>query len=204
MAALLVIAVALGIGILQKLVPAATTIPNSRLVFDKPLAWHDADPATVLDPAWAVEQKRRYPQDAALIDGMVDAYRSGRIGYSAFIDIGGTTSEAVGWVDAAVFAHDVSPAGLAADARATVNRQPVNVIGGATAVDVVLPVGRAARLDWSYDTARADGRLQVVYVRAYWVVDGPSVVAIQLVTYGARPEVVAIFDAVAATFRWRD
>ena len=49
---------------------------------------------------------------------------------------------------------------------------------------------------------RADETLEVVYVRAYWIVDGPSVVAVQLVTYGARPEVVANFDAVATTFRW--
>ncbi len=58
------------------------------------------------------------------------------------------------------------------------------------------------RLDWSYELLYNDGSTQTVYIRSYWLQDGNSTIAIQLGTYGARPDVVANFDAVANTFRW--
>jgi hypothetical protein len=202
MASLLVVAIALGLAILQALDrDVTTTVPNSHLVFDRPNSWQEADRERILDPSWAAEQKQRYPQDGPLIDAMVDGFRDGRIQYFASIELDGDPLNVDGWVATSAFRREVTAAGLAADARASVNRQPVNVLD-ATALDVTLPLGPAVRLDWSYDTMRADETLQVVYVRAYWIVDGPSVVAVQLVTYGARPEVVASFDAVAATFQW--
>jgi hypothetical protein len=181
--------------------PQAVPIPNSRLVFDQPTSWHAADPARILDPSWAEEQKRRYPNDAPLIDDTVDAFRSGRIQYSAWIDFDADTSRADGWVDAAVSRRALAPGGLAADALETVTRQPVRVRPGTTALDIALRTGPAVRLDWSFDLLHADGVTEVVYVRAYRLVDEDAVVAVQLVTYGPHPDAVASFDSAAATFR---
>ena len=39
-------------------------------------------------------------------------------------------------------------------------------------------------------------------MRAYWVLDGTSIVAIQLTIYGDHPEELASFEAAMATLRW--
>jgi len=177
-------------------------IPNSRLVFDRPASWREADRTRVLDPAWAAEQKQLYPNDAALVDAMVEAFRSGRIDYYAFIELDGNVAEADGWVEGSVVQRDAGAATLADVARASVDRQPVTVLPGTSAVNAPLPIGQAVRLDWSYELLYNDGSTQTVYIRSYWLQDGNSTIAIQLGTYGARPDVVANFDAVANTFRW--
>lgn len=92
--------------------------------------------------------------------------------------------------------------GLVGEARASVDRQPARVRPGTTAIEVILPGGPAARLDWSFDLSNADGTSDVTYVRAYWMASGPSIVVVQLTTYGEYPDALALFDKTAATFRW--
>jgi hypothetical protein len=182
--------------------PKPVAVPNSHLVFDRPASWHSSDRAAVLDPGWAIRQKERFPEDAILIDEMVEDVRSGNIDYAAWIDLDGNTSEADGWIRVDVSDHPVGPEGLLADALASVDRQPLKVLPGTTAVDVTLAGGPAVRLDWSFELAHGDGTSEIVHVRTYWLEDSPAVIAFQLTTYGVHPEVVATVDAVASTFRW--
>jgi hypothetical protein len=158
----------------------------------------------VLDPAWEAEQKRKHPGDAALIDSLIDGVRSGDITYSAWIDIDEGDPEIDGWIKSDVSARDyeLGPGMLVADARSSVDRQPVRVRPGTTAVEVGLPGGNAARLDWSFDLTNADGTSDVTHVRSYWIASGSSIVVLQLTTYAEFPEAVAVFDAAADTFRW--
>jgi hypothetical protein len=89
--------------------PQPASIPGSDLVFDQPASWHVADPAEVLDPAWAIEQKREHPDDAALIDAAVDAVRSGDIAYSGWIDVDEDSPKIDGWIKAEVSQRAVGP-----------------------------------------------------------------------------------------------
>lgn len=184
--------------------PHRATIPGSALTFDRPTAWHDADLADVLDPAWEAEQKREHPADAALIDSLIDGVRSGDITYSAWIDIDEDDPQIDGWIKTDVSPRDfaMGQGALVADASSSVDRQPVRVRPGTATVEVSLPGGTAARLDWSFDLTNADGTSEVTYVRSYWMSSGPSIVVVQLTTFGVFPEAVAVFDAAAATFRW--
>ena len=202
MGLLLLAAIGLAVAIWQTVMPVETTIASTRLVFDKPPSWREGNRADVLDPVWAIEEKKRYPADARLIDAMVDAFRSGDIDYYAWIEIDGDKSQPDGWVSAGSEEYPVAPKSLAGLALTSGATAPVHILPGIDAIDVTLPIGPSARLDYSYDTARDDGTVDIVYVRSYWLIDGPSVIAVQLVTYGQRPDVVANFDAVAATFRW--
>ena len=69
-------------------------------------------------------------------------------------------------------------------------------------VDVTLPTGPAARLDWGYDLRLADGTTKIATIRSYWLMDGTKTVVVQLTFYGDRPEVMNDFEAVVRTFRW--
>ena len=201
MGLLLLVAIGLAVGIWRSVMPVATTIATTRLVFDQPPSWREGNRADVLDPVWEVEEKKRYPADAELIDAMIDAFRSGDIDYYALIEIDGQP-QADGWISSGSEDYPVAPRSLTGFALSSAALSPTHVLPGMTAIDVTLPIGPSARLDYSYDTSRDDGTVEVVYVRSYWLIDGPSVIAVQLVTYGLRPDVVANFDAVATTFRW--
>ena len=177
-------------------------IPNSRLVFDRPASWREAERTRVLDPAWADEQKQLNPNDIALVDATVEAFRAGEIDYFAWIELDGDPTRADGWVQASVGDRGATPGPLADEARASVERQPVRVLPGTTAINAPLPIGSSVRLDWSYQVLFNDGSTDDVYLRSYWLVDGSTRIVVQLGTHGVRPEVVANFDAVAAAFRW--
>lgn len=184
--------------------PQRATIPGSDLTFGRPTTWHEADLNRLLDPAWEAEQKREHPGDAALIDSLIEGVRSGDVTYSAWIDIDEGDPEIDGWIDTSVTPRDftMGPGMLVADARSSVDRQPVRVRPGTSVVEVGLPGGIAARLDWSFDLSNADGTPDVTYVRSYWMSSGPSIVVVQLTTYGEFPDAVAVFDSTATTFRW--
>jgi hypothetical protein len=182
--------------------PQPSSIPGSDLVFERPPSWHEDDLSDYLDPAWVAQQKREHPGDAALIDSLTEGVRSGDISYSAWIDVDDGDSEIDGWIKAEVSPNDLPPGGLVAYARSSVDRQPVRVRSGTTAIEVTLSGGPAARLDWSFDLSNADGTTDVTHVRSYWMASAPSIVIVQLTTYGEYPDAVAAFDAAAATFRW--
>jgi len=198
--ALVVLGLVVVVSIVFRGSPPTARIPNSRLVFDRPETWHEANRSRVLDPAWAEEQKQLYPSDTALVDAMVEAFRTGQIDYHAWIELDGDLTRPDGWVEASVVNRGATP--LADEARASVDRQGVSVLPGTTAVNAPLPIGLAVRLDWSYGILFNDGGSETVYVRSYWLDDASTRIVVQLGTNGARPEVVANFDAVAATFRW--
>jgi hypothetical protein len=200
----LLLALGLAGTLIWRALPQRATIPGSDLTFERPSTWHEADLHDLLDPAWESEQKRNNPADAALIDSLVDGVRAGDITYSAWIDIDETDPEIDGWIKSDVSTQDdaMSPPILVAYARSSVDRQPVRVRPDTTAIEVRLPGGTAARLDWSFDLSNADGSSDVTHVRSYWMSSGSSLVVVQLTTYGDFPEAVAVFDATATTFRW--
>jgi hypothetical protein len=138
------------------------------------------------------------------MDSLIEGVRSGDITYSAWIDIDDGDAEIDGWILSDVAPRDfaLGPGMLVADARSSVDRQPVRVRPGTTVGEVELAGGTAARLDWSYELTNADGTSDVTYVRSYWMASGPQIVVVQLTTYGQFPEAVAVFDATAVTFRW--
>jgi hypothetical protein len=180
------------------------TIPGSSVRFEEPRTWHSEDPAVFLDPGWAEDQKVRYPADAAFIDATVAGFRSGRFAYAAWIDLDGNGQRDSG-VQASVSTARVPPASLASEALDSVRRQPAVVLPGTTAVDVILPGGPAARLDWRYTLRRADGTDATAFVRAYWVLDRDGVVAVQFASYGDRPTslpALESFEAAIQTMRW--
>jgi hypothetical protein len=189
--------------LIWRALPRTASITGSDLVFDQPASWYADDITEYLDPAWAIEQKRLHPGDAALIDSLIDGIRSGEISYSAWIDLDARDPEIDGWIKGNVSQDAGPPAELVAKARSSVDYQPVRVRPGTSAVEVQVAGGSAARLDWSFDLTNADGTSDVTYVRAYWMADGPSLVIVQLTTYGEHPDAVAVFDSVAATYRWR-
>jgi hypothetical protein len=197
-----VVAILLGVGILQALdrrVP--TTIPNSRLILDLPPNWSAVDAGQVFDDAWAAEQRQKYPQEAPMIDGLVAGAKSGGLSWFARINTNGDqTSD--GWVLIAVHERSKYAANLREEATRSVIFQTVSLRAGPDAIDVSLPTGPAARLDWSYDLRSADGTSEIGTVRSYWLVDGTNTIVVQLTYYGDHPELVTSLDAVAATFHW--
>jgi hypothetical protein len=182
--------------------PHTVVIPDTGLALDQPSTWHAAGRDEILDPEWARRNKREYPDHAAMIDDMVERFASNRLKYYGWIDVDGVSSTAEGWVEADAYPGERSTASLASTALTSVTRQPMNVRPGSTAIDVALPAGPAARLDWSYDRVAADGAAEVVFIRSYWIGGRDTLVVIQLMTAGAQPGAVSSFDAVAATARW--
>jgi hypothetical protein len=201
MAALLLLAGLLGVGIWRELMPAPTTIPGTRLVLEQPPSWISTDAGQVFDESWAADQKRKYPEDAPLIDSLMKGIQSGGITWFARIDLDGDqTSEA--WVLASAKERGVTPETLQDEAAQSVLRQSVKLRPGTSAVERTLSIGRAIQLDWSYDLRHADGTMEIGTVRSYWLLDGTKTVVVQLTYYGEQPDVIRSFDAVAATFRW--
>jgi len=194
------VALSLGVQIWRSL-PHAEAITGSRLVLDLPTTWQTADAGQIYDAAWAAEEKQKYPQDAALIDSLVDALQAGDPTWYARIDVDGDRV-AEGWVLASVKDKGGTQADLHATAFASTLFQPVQIRPGTTVVDVTLPTGPAARLDWSYDLRLADGTTEIATVRSYWLIDGTKTVVIQLTFYGDRPAVMSDFDSVVRTLRW--
>jgi len=194
------VALSLGVQIWRSL-PHAEAITGSRLVLDLPTTWQTADAGQIYDAAWAAEEKQKYPQDAALIDSLVDALQAGDPTWYARIDVDGDRI-AEGWVLASVKDKGGTQADLHATAFASTLFQPVQIRPGTTVVDVTLPTGPAARLDWSYDLRLADGTTEIATVRSYWLIDGTKTVVIQLTFYGDRPAVMSDFDSVVRTLRW--
>jgi len=194
------VAVLLGIGIWRSF-PHPVTIPTSRLVLDLPVSWQAADASQTFDDAWAADQKEKYPQDAALIDSLVEGIRSGGIAWFARIDLD-RDRVAEGWALISVKDDSGTPESLHLTAESSVIFQSVKLRSGTTAVDLALPIGPAVRLDWSYDLRHADGTSEIGNVRSYWLLDGSKTVVAQLTTYGDHPDVVGNFDAVVQTFRW--
>ena len=194
------VALSLGVQIWRSL-PHAEAITGSRFVLDLPTTWQTADAGQIYDAAWAAEEKQKYPQDAALIDSLVDALQAGDPTWYARIDVDGDRV-AEGWVLASVKDKGGTQADLHATAFASTLFQPVQIRPGTTVVDVTLPTGPAARLDWSYDLRLADGTTEIATVRSYWLIDGTKTVVIQLTFYGDRPAVMSDFDSVVRTLRW--
>ncbi len=195
-------AILLAIAILRTLTTSVpTTAPGSHLVFDRPPNWRSADAGVAFDDAWAVEQKRKYPLDAPLIDSLVEGVRSGGLSWFAVIDTNGDQA-GDGWILIAVQERSAVAKDLRDEATTSVIFQSVELREGTTAVDVALPIGPAVRLDWSYDLRNADGTSEIGTVRSYWLADGPNTVAVQLTYYGEHPELVTSLDEVATTFRW--
>jgi len=194
------VALSLGVQIWRSL-PHAEAITGSRLVLDLPTTWQTADAGQIYDAAWAAEEKQKYPQDAALIDSLVDALQAGDPTWYARIDVDGDRV-AEGWVLASVKDKGGTQADLHATAFASTLFQPVQIRPGTTVVDVTLPTGPAARLDWSYDLRLADGTTEIATVRSYWLIDGTKTVVIQLTFYGDRPAVMSDFESVVRTLRW--
>jgi len=194
------VALSLGVQIWRSL-PHAEAITGSRLVLDLPTTWQTADAGQIYDAAWAAEEKQKYPQDAALIDSLVDALQAGDPTWYARIDVDGDRV-AEGWVLASVKDKGGTQADPHATAFASTLFQPVQIRPGTTVVDVTLPTGPAARLDWSYDLRLADGTTEIATVRSYWLIDGTKTVVIQLTFYADRPAVMSDFDSVVRTLRW--
>jgi hypothetical protein len=194
------VAVSLGLQIWRSL-PHTETITGSRLVLDRPMTWQSADAGQIYDAAWATEEKQKYPQEAALIDSLVEGLRAGDPTWYASIDVDGD-HRADGWVLSSVRDEGVTQADLHATALASTVFQPVKIRPGTTAGDVTLPAGPVVRLDWSYDLRLADGTAEIATVRSYWLIDGTKTVVIQLTFYADRPAVMSDFDSVVRTLRW--
>ena len=203
MAGLLVIAVVLAVGILHAL-NRPVHIPDSRLVLDVPISWRAHDGSDYLDPGWAEREKERYPRDAALIDATVEMFKTGRIAYSAYVELNEANPGAEGLFTISKRPDGVPPEGLLANALASVDRQPVSVRPGTDAQEVALPIGRVVRLDWGFDLANADGSAEIGTVRSYWFLDGTTKFVVQLTTYGEQPGAIASFEAAVQTLRWAD
>jgi hypothetical protein len=176
-------------------------LPESRLAFDRPASWDTGDALTTFDASWAASQKQKYPDDAPLIDALVEGLASGDAFWFARVDVNGDR-ESDGWVLADVTDDDHRTGSVRAAAEDSVGRQPVQLRPGTTAIDVTLPAGPAVRLDWGYDLRLADGSTTIGTVRSYWIVDGSKLVAIQLTFYGEQPAVLASFEAAIQTLRW--
>jgi hypothetical protein len=167
-----------------------------------PISWRAHDGSDYLDPAWAEREKQRYPRDAALIEATVEMFKTGRIAYSAFIELDESNPGAEGLLDISIRADGAPRDGLRSNALASVDRQPVSVRPGTSAQEVALPIGPAVRLDWSFDLTQADGTSEIGSVRSYWFLDGTSKVVVQLTTYGSQPAAIASFEGAVQTFRW--
>jgi hypothetical protein len=190
------------VGVVVSRQPHTTTIPGSHVQFDQPASWHAEDPAVFLDPEWAKRQKARFPDDAAFIDATVEGFRSGAFDYSAWIDLNGDGRSRDSSVEATFSTRSVAPDRLAAEALRSMSYQPVIALPGATAVDVTIPGGRAARLDWRLQLNHTDGTTIDAAVRSYWILDQGSIVVIQLTSYGSHPDDVASFETAIGTLRW--
>jgi len=179
-----------------------TTVPNSRLVFDRPPNWNVDDAAAVYDEAWAVEEKKKYPQEAVMIDDLVEGAKSAETRLFARIDTNGDRASD-GWVLVVAFERTAFDENLREAALSSVLFDP-NLRGAPAAVDVSLATGPAARLDWTYDLHRGDGTIEIGTVRSYWLHDEASTMIVQLTFYGQHPELVRSLDGVAQTFHWGD
>jgi hypothetical protein len=197
---LALVAVSLGLQIWRSL-PHSETITGTRLVLTLPMTWQTADAGQIYDAAWAAEEKQKYPQDAALIDSLVEGLRAGDPSWYARIDVDGD-HVAEGWVLVSARADGATQEGLHARAFTSTLLQPVKIRPGTTVLDVTLPTGPAARLDWSYDLRLADGTAKVATVRSYWLLDGTKTVVTQLTFYGDRPDVMKDFEDTIGTVRW--
>lgn len=182
--------------------PATTGIPGTGVTFVKPATWRVVGHDEVLDPNWAASLKARYPGESAFFDGWVSGVALGDIDLTLVIDPPVQGGDPDGWVDV-----QVTPTSAAADdlptlAAESVDRQPV-LARDATAVSLKLPGGLATRLDWAYDLFLQTGELLPVHVRSYWLIDGGSLVVIQLTTFGdGHDAAVASFDGTAMTLHW--
>ena len=195
-------AILLSIGILRKLdQPVTTTIPNSRLVLDRPPNWVVDDAADAFDDAWAIEQKRKYPQEAQMIDDLVEGAKSAATVWFARIDVNGDqTSE--GWILIVAYERTAFDENLREAALSSVTFGNLSLHGTPAAIDVSLATGPAARLDWAYDLHHGDGTTEVGTVRSYWLHDEAKTMIVQLTFYGEHPELSRSLDGVASTFRW--
>jgi len=184
--------------------PDTTPIPGSSATFVKPADWRTVSHQEVLDPNWAADQKTRYPGQAEFIDAWVRGVSSDAIAYSAVIQPAAEGAEPDGYVDAQVVPQTLAPEQLATVAAESVDRQPVPARPGTTAIGLTLPGGPTARLDWSFELISVGGYIVPVHVRSYWLSDGPSLVVIQLTTFGdGHATAIADFDAAATTLRWK-
>jgi hypothetical protein len=178
-----------------------TTVPNSRLVFDRPPNWNVDDAAATYDEAWAVEERRKYPQEVAMIDELVEGAKSGSTLLFARIDTNGDrTSD--GWILIVAYERSAFDENLREAALSSVMFGSVNLHGTPAAVDVALATGPAARLDWTYDLRHGDGAIEIGTVRSYWLHDEASTMIVQLTYYGQHPELLTSLDRVTSTFRW--
>jgi hypothetical protein len=197
---MVLVAVSLGVQIWRSL-PHPETITGSRLVLDLPATWETADARQVFDAAWAAEEKQKYPQDAALIDSLVEGLGGSAATWYARIDLDRDRIDD-GWVLASVTDEGETQEQLHELAFTSTLFQPVKIRPGTTVVDVTLPTGPAARLDWSYDLRLADGTAKIATIRSYWLIDGTKTVVIQLTFYGDRPDVMSDFERVLRSVRW--
>lgn len=178
-----------------------TTIPNSRLVFDRPPNWRSDDAADTFDEAWAIEQKRKYPQEVAMIDELVAGAKSASaLWFARIYTNGDRTSD--GWVMIVAYERSAFDENLSEAALSSVIFGSVNLRGTPAAVDVSLATGPAARLDWAYDLHHGDGTTEIGTVRSYWLHDEAKTLIVQLTYYGQHPELLTSLDRVTSTFRW--
>ena len=173
--------------------------------FVQPAIWEPYSVSTLLDPAWAEDQKRRYPGLDALIDSTVEGARNGDFDYLAGHETPAADDDARGWIIGAGYETAVAVDELLEYVEGTLGRQVDDlVLPGQRVEAVMVAAGQAARLDWRFSAATQADPDGVARVRSYWLTSGTGLVALQLTAYGVEdPEIVEAFDAAAQTMRWK-